>query len=227
MTGYIPLNYAGTTPGGSGDGFAAKYDTSGNQVWFSRLKGLGADESNAIAASADGNTIYVTGRTNSDFDLAGYPAQTIFCCGTPDAFIARLDGSGAIQWAHNLSSLTQQGPTYFADVALGVATDATGTAAYIAGYTGGVMPGDASRGAEDLFVARYAADGSRSWVRQHGSDIPAFGTRNDRAFGITRDANGDLFVVGEAHGTFGTPNPNTDRPDWFVLKMKAADGSLY
>ena len=43
MTGYIPLNFAGTTPRGAGDVFAAKYDTSGNQVWFSRVRGGSLD----------------------------------------------------------------------------------------------------------------------------------------------------------------------------------------
>jgi hypothetical protein len=34
-------------------------------------------------------------------------------------------------------------------------------------------------------------------------------------------------VTGSTVGTFGTAAPNTDRPDWFVLKMKPGDGGLY
>jgi hypothetical protein len=230
MAGYIPFNYAGTTPGGSGDGFVAKYDTNGNQVWFSRIRGLGPDEANAIAVAADGNTIYVTGRTNSDFDQPGFPPADVapdICCYAPDAFVARLDGSGALQWVHNLSSLTQAGPSHYLDIGTSIATDANGSALFITGYTQGVMPGDASRGAQDIFVARYASSGARTWVRQFGADIPASGTRDDAGYGITLDGAGDLFVVGEAHGTFGTPNPSTDRTDWFVMKLRASDGTAY
>lgn len=231
MTGYIPFNYAGTTPGGSGDAFAAKYDTFGNQVWFTRIRGLGPDEANAIAVAADGQTIYVTGRTNSNFDLPGFPAQTIFCCGRPDAFITRLDGNGALQWAHNLSSLAQ-GSTHFDDQAFGIATDANGSAAYIAGATNGVMPTETSKGAYDVFVARFESDGTINWIRQFGSSPPSnsSGTDNlwDHAFAITMDLNGDLFVVGDSIGTFGgTPGGDTDRTDWIVLKMDPSDGSLY
>jgi hypothetical protein len=34
-------------------------------------------------------------------------------------------------------------------------------------------------------------------------------------------------VTGESVGTFGTPNPDTRFNDWFVMKLRAADGSLY
>ncbi|MBP3982176.1 SBBP repeat-containing protein [Acidovorax sp. JG5] len=229
MTGYIPFNYAGTTPGGSGDAFAAKYDSNGNQVWFSRFKGMGNDQSNAIAVAGDGNTIYLTGRTNSDFDLPGFPAQTIFCCGTPDAFIARLDGNGSLQWIHNLSS-PSSGPTHFDDRGFGVATDATGSVAFIAGYTNGAMPGETSKGFYDPFVARYEGNGTRTWVRQFGSSLPSTaGIMNlwDHAFGIALDPAGDLFVVGDSIGTFGAPNPSTGHADWFVMKLRPADGTLY
>lgn len=227
MTGYIPRAYAGTTPGGSGDGFAAKFDTNGNQVWFTRIRGLGADEANAIAVAADGNALYLTGRTNSDFDLPGFPPKPEFCCGTPDAFVARLDGSGAIIWIHNLSSVPQPLQQSFLDIGTAVTTDAAGSAAFIAGYTLGVMPGQQSHGAQDMFVARYNGDGELAWVRQFGADIPARGTRNDAARGVALDRKGDVIVAGEVHGSFGAPNPNTDRTDWFLMKLRPLDGSAY
>jgi hypothetical protein len=227
MTGYIPRAYGGTTPGGSGDGFAAKFDTDGNQVWFTRIRGLGPDAANAIAVAADGTTVYVTGRTNSDFDLPGFPQRPEFCCGTPDAFVARLDGGGAIAWIHNLSSVPQPLQEHFLDIGTAVTTDAAGSAAFIAGYTLGVMPGQQSYGAQDIFAARYNSDGSLAWVRQFGAGIPALGTRNDAGRGIALDRKGDLIVVGEVHGTFGAPNPSTDRTDWLLMKLRPADGSPY
>jgi hypothetical protein len=108
-----------------------------------------------------------------------------------------------------------------------VATNAAGSVVYITGYTPAVMPGQASRGAEDLFVARYGSNGTRNWVSQRGSGLPAAGVPNDRAYGIALDPAGDLFVTGSTVGTFGTAAPNTDRRNWFVLKMKPGDGGVY
>ncbi|MES2756889.1 MAG: SBBP repeat-containing protein [Pseudomonadota bacterium] len=224
MTGYIPRPYGGTTPGGTGDGFAAKYDGAGNQLWFSRIRGLGPDDANAIAVAADGNTIYLTGSTNSDFELPDYPPQSGPCC---DVFIARLDGSGAIQWIHNLSSVPQPLQANFNDIGTAVATDPCGSAAFVTGHTAGVMPGQASLGAQDIFVARYEGGGALGWVRQFGAGIPAQATRNDAGHAVTVDRRGDLVVAGETIGTFGAPNPNTDRADWFLMKLRPADGSVY
>jgi hypothetical protein len=224
MTGYIPRPYGGTTPGGPGDGFAAKYDTAGHQLWFSRIRGLGLDDANGIAVAADGNTIYLTGSTNSNFDMPNYPPLPDACC---DVFIAKLDGSGAIEWIHNLSSVPQPLQANFTDVATAVATDPCGSEAFITGYTTGVMPGQASRGAQDIFVARYEGGGTLGWVRQFGADIPAQAPRNDSGNGVTVDRRGDLVVVGDVIGSFGLPNPNIDRADWFIMKLRPEDGSLY
>lgn len=209
---------------GPGDGFAAKYDTAGNQLWFSRIRGLGLDDANGIAVAADGSTVYLTGSTNSNFDLPNYPPEPDACC---DVFIAKLDGSGAIQWIHNLSSVPQPLQANFIDVATAVATDPCGSAAFITGYTTGVMPGLASRGAQDIFVARYESGGTLGWVRKFGAAIPAQAPRNDTGYGVAVDRRGDLVVVGDVIGSFGLPNPNIDRTDWFIMKLRPEDGSLY
>ena len=229
MTGYL---FRVTRPGAiGGDPFAAKFDPSGNQLWVTQVPGQSFDQANSIAVAADGQTIYLTGRTNSNFDLPGFPAQPIFCCSNPDAFVAQLDGNGNLQWVQNLSSLPS-GATDFDDEAFGVTTDANGSAAFIAGKTEGAMPGETSKGGYDMFIARYESDGSRSWITQLGASLPSTssGTDNlwDHAFAITMDRNGDLFVAGDSVGTFGgTPGGDTDRTDWILLKMNADDGSLY
>jgi hypothetical protein len=224
--GYIVGPYGGVAIDDA-DAFATKYDTNGNQVWFTRPRGLGRDAANAIAVSRDGSAVFLTGRTYSDFDVAGFPAQNRFCCTQWDVFVARLNGGGALQWATNLTSVPQINESYFYDEAFGIATDATGSAVFITGVTGGRMPGDTAKGNEDIFVARYEGSGVRTWVKQFGADIPATGARNDRGLAATVDRNGDVFVVGETTGTLGTPNPNIDRFDWFVMKLRAPSGTPY
>ena len=229
MAGYL---FRVMRPGAlGGDPVVSKFDSSGNQLWVTQLPGQGPDQANAIAVSRDGATVYLTGRTNSNFDLPGFPMQPIFCCGTPDAFVARLDGDGDLLWVQNVSS-PPSGTTNFDDEGFGVATDANGSAAFVAGKTFGTMPGATSKGFYDMFVARFESEGTRTWVRQFGASLPSTssGSGNlwDHAYEITMDPAGDLFVAGDSIGTFGgTPGGDIDRTDWIVLKLNADDGSLY
>jgi hypothetical protein len=55
------------------------------------------------------------------------------------------------------------------------------------------MAGQASLGAQDIFVARYERDGTLGWVRQFGAGIPAQAPRNDTGYGITVDRSGTLW----------------------------------
>ncbi len=230
------LYVAGTTYQQAGEfsgnkAFVAKYNGSGNQQWIS-LIGEGPFPlvvANAVAASTNGNAIYLAGRTYQDLDVVGQPRVAPQCCTTGDAFVARFNGSGTQQWVHNLAAQTLSGPRYFNDEALGIVTNAAGSAVFVTGYTDGVMPGETSKGAEDMFAARYEGDGTRTWVRQFGAGLPAGGSslaQYDIGFGIAMDPNGDLFIAGATVGSFGTPGPNIDRWNWFLLKMKPADGSL-
>ncbi len=230
MTGRVDGEYPGSPRRNLRyDAYVIKYDPAGNRVWFSRIAGEHHDAGHGIAVSADGGTIYVGGATNSNFDVAGYPQMDIFCCTHDDAFIAKLDGSGAIVWAHNLPPGPADGKqTLFNDEARGVATDAAGSVAFVTGHTLGVMPTQTTKGARDIWVARFAGDGTRDWVRQFGGGAPTQATTiNDSGLGIAIDRNGDVLVTGEVMGSFGTPNPDTRLNDWFVMKLRAADGSAY
>ncbi len=227
------VGFTSSQTGGSG-AYVVKFNGAGARQWETKFGGAAPNDGlpvapDGVAVSADGSAVFVAGRTYVDFDTAGNPPVASFCCLTGDAFVARFNSAGTLQWVHNLSSLTLNGSTHYDDEAFAIATNAAGSAVFITGYTAGVMPGEQSKGAEDVFVARYEADGTRTWVRQLGSSLPATtgGAQNERAFGIALDLHGDLFVAGVTHGTFGTPLKNTDRDDWFVFKMKPSDGSLY
>ena len=146
--------------------------------------------------------------------------------------MAQLNGgNGAIQWAHNLTSPALAGPTNFLGEAHGIATDAASSTDFIARAMRSARPGQTSLGALDVFVARYDFSGALLWVRQLGSSPPsnASGSSNlsEQAFGLARNSAGVLFVVGDTVGSWGTPNPNTDRTDWFVLKLWPSDGAAY
>ncbi|MDA2914238.1 hypothetical protein MYX77_09840 [Acidobacteriia bacterium AH_259_A11_L15] len=73
------------------------------------------------------------------------------------------------------------------DRAHGISVDASGI--YVAGITGGTLPGQTSAGFSDAFVRKYDANGNEVWTRQFGS------SSTDFALGISVDASG-IYVAG-------------------------------
>lgn len=76
----------------NGTAFVAKFTPAGVCDFFTYLGGSAEDTAYAIAL--DGGAAYVTGRTGS----ADFPAQGTFA-GADDAWVARLDQTGAVVWA--------------------------------------------------------------------------------------------------------------------------------
>src|SRR5262249_23646618 len=85
------------------------------------------------------------------------------------------------RWGPSTASLewTRQFGTAVPDVAQGVAAGDTGV--YVAGYTGGALPGQTSAGSEDAFVRLYDAAGNELWTRQFGTAL------TDVAQGVAAD----------------------------------------
>lgn len=118
--------------GGDGDAFVAKFNTSlagpGSLTYFTYLGGSLADAGQAIAVDSNGNA-YVTGSTvSSDFPVAGAIFQPRFGGGNADAFVTKLDPTGATLLYSSYLGGTNT------DVGYGIAVDADGNA-YVAGQT--------------------------------------------------------------------------------------------
>lgn len=80
------------TPGGefTNDAFVAKLDKNGNLLWNTFLGGTGSEEGLGIAVDTSGN-VYVTG-----FSEVAWGTGTV--AGPEDAFVAKLNTSGTLQW---------------------------------------------------------------------------------------------------------------------------------
>jgi hypothetical protein len=85
---------SGTTGGDTQNGtaFVAKFTPAGVCDFFTYLGGTGEDTAYALAL--DAGAVYVTGRTGS----ADFPASGTFA-GADDAWVARLDQTGAVVWS--------------------------------------------------------------------------------------------------------------------------------
>ncbi|WP_375754492.1 SBBP repeat-containing protein [Corallococcus exercitus] len=154
--------------------------------WVRQLGANLDEQANAVAVSGSG--VYVVGQTTSQLGVEPK-------AGGQDAFIARYDTAGSLQWVHQLG-------TSGADRATAVATDADGNA-YVAGITFGGFDFYSNAGGVDFFIAKYDAAGNRLWLRQRGTQMDDFAT------GIAVGADDTLYFTGYTGGSFthgGNPN---------------------
>ena len=163
----------GGTNAGGWDTFVFKYDSAGTNLLTSQFGTSSNDFANGV--SSDSSGAYVAGSTRGS--LGGTNA------GGSDAFVRKYDSGGTDLW-------TKQFGSSLSDDALGIAVDSSG--AYVAGQTGGTLPGQTSAGRTDAFVRKYDSGGNELWTRQFGSLGPVF----DNAASV--DVGDGVYVVGVA-----------------------------
>ena len=185
------------------------------------------DAGYGIAVDASGNA-YVTGSTGStDFPTANPLQSAHRGAGTNDVFVAKLDPTSS-----SLIYSTYLGGSR-ADVAYGIAVDASGNA-YITGLTysknfptASPLQGRFGGGKFDAFVAKINATGS---ALVYSTFLGGRGV--DRGNGIAVDASGNAYVAGSTDSSnFPTasalqPSFGGGRWDAFVAKLNAAGATL-
>ncbi len=199
------------TSNGMQDIFISKLDPSGLFSWGGSIGGTGNDLGLGIAAAGSGHVV-VCGefRNTADFDPgAGTLSHT--SAGGPDMFVMRLNGIGAVQWAHRF------GGTSFEN-ARSVAVDAADNV----GFTGEVNsttdmdPGPgvanlAGSGFEPSFVAKITGEGAYQWAYLFAGFI-------NKGNSVAFDAQGGLYATGVFGGTMDMdPGPG-------VTNLTAASG---
>ena len=216
---------------GSGyDAVVTKLTSSGTIAYSTFLGGNGDDYGMAIAVDANGNA-YVTGDTDStNFPTTPDAAQST-ATGSFDAFVARVDATGAA-----LGYSTYLGGSGF-QTGYGIALDSL-SGADVAGYTVSsdfpVTAGSAQSalaGGSDAFVARIALNKNVTYltgdVAPYTSDVaPNFG---DGVLNIL-DLIQELFAVNNVPGFKpGTCSDRLDAMDLFpadTATTRGGDGAL-
>jgi Beta-propeller repeat/Cep192 domain 4/HYDIN/CFA65/VesB-like, Ig-like domain len=183
-----------TAYGGNGDAFVTELSSSGSKLIYSSfLGGSSADYGQAITVDSSGNA-YVTGSTQSpDFPTVGPFQPTLG--GSSDAFVTKVNFSGT-----ELVYSTFLGGSQ-ADTGQGIRVDSSGNA-YVAGYTfstdfptQGPMQG-ANEGDADAFVTELNSTGSALTFSTYLG-----GSGRDRAFGLTLDSSGAIYVIGDTQSS--------------------------
>ncbi|MBK8498880.1 MAG: hypothetical protein IPL52_08695 [Flavobacteriales bacterium] len=154
------------TAGGNGgqDIFVQKMDANGNFIWGIAVGGTGNDQGFGVAVDAQ-DKILACGefRNTVDFDPgAGVLART--SGGEEDAFVMKLDASGALQWAHGFGGTSTER-------AQAVAVGPDGGAVFT-GRINSTTDFDPGAGvvsllgdfSEPAFLAKLNSDGTFSWA---------------------------------------------------------------
>jgi len=165
-------------------------------LWGTYFGGSVDDYSNSIAVDTNNGNIVITGSTTSPA-IATVGAYHVSYVAAQDAYTAKFSPEGTqLLWA-----------TYYGgsglDQGQSVAVDRNSNV-LITGFTNSnnlpTTPGahqtTFAGGNYDVFVAKFSSDGTTLvWGTYYG------GGYGDRGFGVTTDANNNVFVTGGSNGT--------------------------
>jgi hypothetical protein len=217
------------TPPGVAHGAVVRYDGSGTAQW---ARAVAADNASvqAVAPAGDGS-LFVCG-AYEDGSATVNPGGTVELTlegGDEDRiFVARFASDGSLLWARSdggADLMEVSAAATLADGSCVVGGFYLGTAVFGAGEA---TEATAASQETAAFVARFAADGSLSWVKFQG------GTGHHLIFGLTVLLNGTIVVTGYFDGTstFGAGESNetvlatSGYDDAYFLRLAPADGSL-
>ncbi len=186
-------NETALTSAGSFDVFLARFDADGALLWAVQAGSAGEDWGLAIDTNGAGD-IWAVGRftDTATFGAGDATSTDLIAEENSDLFVARYDADGVLVHAHRAG-----GPNN--DVATGVAVADDG-GAFVAGFIWAFAtfgPGEAnevtiaSLGAQDGILARYAPDGTFSWVKT------MTGGGSVVARDIAATADGGVLISGE------------------------------
>lgn len=178
------------SPVGQEDAFVCKFDAAGNFLWVGNFGSIGTDHANSIAVDASGN-VYFGGYFEYTADFDPSPSTfTLTSNGQQDAFIAKLNSSGALVWAKQFG-----GPLY--EYGFSVKLDASNNVYYTTYLKGtvDVDPGPSvfnmtSLGPSDALICKLDQNGNFIWAKQFG------GTGYTSGSALAIDPTGDICING-------------------------------
>ena len=185
------------------EAFVTKLDRNGMRLWHTFLGNADRDWAYAISVDKTGN-IYVAGESSGTW---GNPINNF--SGGRDAFVAKLNNKGELQWN------TFLGGNDF-DYGFGIALDNVGNV-YVTGFSyaaWGTPVNDFTGGAYDAFAAKLNGNGVLQWNTFLG------GTGGDEGEAIAVDKNGKVYVAGGSDAAWGSPiNTYTEGYDAFAAQL--------
>lgn len=186
--------------GGSNDIILMKFASNGTRVWTKMVGTSGADNGYGVSVNPTTSDVYLVGRVR--FALHGEPYAGSF-----DIILMKYASNGTRLW-------TRMAGTSRGDQGRGVSVDTSTGAVYATGYSGRLY-GEPYEGLNDIFLMKYASDGTRLWTRMAGT------TGNDYGNGVVVDTStGAVYVTGSAEGSLHG-QPYVGDNDIFLMKYSS------
>ena len=210
---------ANLTSAGGNDMFFAKYDYAGNYIWAYHIGESDYDIGYSITLDTSAN-IYITGKFSgtTDFD-PGTGTANLISAGGSDVFFAKYDPNGNYVWAYSIGTIVGNNAG-----GNSIGTDHSGNV-FVTGYFYGTADFDPGTGTanlssfgnnQDMFLAKYDANGSYLWAVQGGGSC-IFGNS------LAMDGSGDVYVTGKGAGIFMAKYDSNGNSIW----MKDLTGGNY
>jgi hypothetical protein len=216
FSGTIDFGGAPLVSAGNNDIFLAKLDGSGSPIWTRRFGDAEPQAPRSIAVDAQGSAI-LFGTFRGSIDFGGGP---IVAATDPALFLAKIDASGNHVFSKSIpyGHATEDG---FDRV---VAVAPSGEILIACTFVDTVDFGAetlTSAGGEDVFVAKFNAQGGYLWSKRFGDAL------SQLSDSVTVDSLGDVILTGGFKGTidFGggplaaTPGAGNHQIDIYLAKL--------
>lgn len=161
------------------DCFVFKYDSAGNQQWFTPYNSGGNRRDNLIDMCLDlNNNVYATGMTA----LQGG--------GSVDYQTIKFNSDGSLSWVRIYNGM------FGDDYPAGIVVDKTGSNVFVTGKSFG----NPSIAHYDYLTIKYnTTNGDSLWVKRYnGGGMP--GNQNDEAYSMAIDSSSNIYVTGRSIG---------------------------
>ena len=206
-----------------------------NWQWAKSGNGTSTDEGLSVSTDANGN-MYVTGYfyslniTFGSIILANTDTSTGDDDRYDDVFIAKYDPNGNVLWAKSVGGI-------YYDEGYSISAEANGNV-FVTGYfysptiifgSDTLINADTSGNTQDVFIAKYDANGNVLWAKRAG------GMNYDEGYSVSTDAAGNAIVTGYFYSpkiTFGSTiltNADTtgNYADVFIVKYDGNGNMLW
>src|SRR5437763_165437 len=207
FSGTVDFGTGPLTSAGGDDVFLAKYTAAGDPVWSKAFGGAMSDVGNGVAVDSGGDVVLI-GTAGGGSNFGGGPIRA----NGYSIVVAKFSSAGAPLWSRSIGDS-------FSNSGNAVAVDPSGNIAVTGAFSGPANFGGGSlisAGGTDIFVARYAADGTPLGAQRFG------GADSDAGNAVAADGSGRSVVTGgyRLRVDFdGTPLAGAGRDDIFLLAL--------